>query len=235
MIGVIQVILGLFCFGFLFNFVSHAVISGFTSASAIIICFSQLKNILGISIKGDSLIQILIETSKQWGSTNVLTLEIGSACVIILLFFKKKMPFFPAPLFVVVVGTLVVYGFGLDAMGVKTVGKVSRGLPALSLPTLNFANIKFFEERLYEAVVWKKDLQRIIIDCADVYDIDGVAVHTLDLIMREYTEKHIGVAFTGVIGPVRDLLAWAGWEKKYGDRINYFSIKQALTSLNIID
>ena len=447
MVGIIQVLLGSFRMGFLFNFISHAVISGFTSAAAIIIICSQIKNMLGITITGDTVISILVETTQHAGSTNVLTLGISAASIVTLLFFKKKMPLFPAPLLVVVAGTLAVYSLGLGAMGVRTVGTVPAGIPPLSLPAfrfeiinalfpaalviffvgfmesiavakmvavkrgymidadqelrglgaanmasaffsgypvtggfsrtainheagtqtglasvmtgvlvlltllfltplfthlpnavlasvivvavsglitprdaieffkvkksdgwtwvltfaatlilgpehgiligflfslavfiarsayphcaelgyietwdvfrnvarypdaatfprtlimridgpLYFANIKFIEERLHEAVLQKEDLQWIVIDCADVYDIDGVAVHSLDMIMREYADQQIGVVLTGVIGPVRDLLKRAGWDRKYGDRIAFFSIKNALTSLNIID
>lgn len=447
MVGIIQVLLGSFRMGFLFNFISHAVISGFTSAAAIIICCSQIKNVLGISITGNTLIPMLVETTKHVGSTNVLTLGISIAGIVTLLVFKKKMPLFPAPLLVVVAGTLAVYGLGLDAMGVRTVGTVPAGIPPLSLPafrfeTMNtlfpaalviffvgfmesiavakmvavkrgyiinadqelrglgaanmasaffsgypvtggfsrtainheagtqtglasvitgvlvlmtllfltplfthlpsavlasviivavsglitpqdavaffkvkksdgwtwvltfastlilgpehgiligflfslavfiarsayphcaelgyieqwdvfrnvsrypdartfpgtlimridaplyFANIKFFEERIHEVVVHKEDLQWIVIDCADVYDIDGVAVHTLDRIMQEYASQHVRIVLTGVIGPVRDLLQRAGWDRKYGERIAYFSIKHALTSLNIME
>lgn len=141
MIGVIQLLLGSFRLGFLFNFVSHAVISGFTSAAAIIICFSQVKHLLGIATGGNSLARILVEAARHAESTNPVTLEISIASVFILLVFKKRMPLFPAPLLVVATGAIAVYALGLDALGVKTVGEVPGGLPSLSVPLFTFAAV----------------------------------------------------------------------------------------------
>ncbi|MCS4121913.1 MFS superfamily sulfate permease-like transporter [Salinibacter ruber] len=50
MVGVLQFGLGVARFGFLVNFLSHPVLSGFTSAAALIIGFSQLKHLLGIDL-----------------------------------------------------------------------------------------------------------------------------------------------------------------------------------------
>jgi len=50
MVGMIQFLLGVFRLGFLVNFLSHPVISGFTSAAALIIGLSQLKHLLGVEI-----------------------------------------------------------------------------------------------------------------------------------------------------------------------------------------
>ena len=51
MIGVIQLAMGVLRLGVLVNFLSHAVVSGFTSAAAIIIGLSQLKHLLGVDLK----------------------------------------------------------------------------------------------------------------------------------------------------------------------------------------
>ncbi|OZM56002.1 sodium-independent anion transporter [Lottiidibacillus patelloidae] len=141
MVGVIQLAMGLFRLGFLVNFLSHAVISGFTSGAALIIGLSQLKHLLGIDIPRGSVFLTLSEAAKNITDTNVLTLLIGITSIAILLFFKMKMKKFPAPLVVVVGGTLLVSFLNLKDQGVKIVGEVPMGLPQFSLPAMSLEAI----------------------------------------------------------------------------------------------
>jgi sulfate permease, SulP family len=133
MVGVIQFSLGLFRAGFIVNFLSHAVISGFTSAAAILILLSQLHHLFGIpSSGGHSAMTVLKGVIQGMGGFHPATLGIGSASIVILVIFKRKRPNFPAPMVVVAASTLVVYFFGLDQSGVKIVGHVPKGLPSFS-------------------------------------------------------------------------------------------------------
>jgi SulP family sulfate permease len=133
MVGVIQFCLGLFRAGFIVNFLSHAVISGFTSAAAILILLSQLHHLFGIpSSGGHSAMTVLKGVIQGMGGSHPATLGIGLASIMILVIFKRKRPNFPAPMVVVAASTLVVYFFGLDQSGVKIVGHVPRGLPSFS-------------------------------------------------------------------------------------------------------
>lgn len=142
MVGVIQFALGIFRLGFLVNFLSHAVISGFTSAAALIIGLSQLKHILGFDLPKDSIFVILYEAIRGIGETNLTALIIGAGSIAVLLFFKKKLPRFPAPLVVVVLGTVFTYLFKLnETAGVNIVGDIPQGIPSLSLPAFDFASI----------------------------------------------------------------------------------------------
>jgi sulfate permease, SulP family len=141
MVGVIQLAMGLFRLGFLVNFLSHAVISGFTSAAALIIGLSQLKHLMGINIPRGSVFSTLTEAAINITETNLITLLIGAGSIAILLFFKMKMKKFPAPLVVVVGGTLLVSLLSLQDKGVKIVGEVPMGLPVMSLPAMSFEAI----------------------------------------------------------------------------------------------
>jgi len=133
MVGVIQFCLGLFRAGFIVNFLSHAVISGFTSAAAILILLSQLHHLFGIpSSGGHSAMTVLKGVIQGMGGVHPATLGIGLASIVILVIFKRKRPNFPAPIVVVAASTLVVYFFGLDQSGVKIVGHVPKGLPSFS-------------------------------------------------------------------------------------------------------
>jgi len=135
MVGCIQVILWLFRLGFIVNFFSHAVISGFTSAAALIIGVSQIKYIFGIKLLSThSIFQHIHELVGKISETNIHSLVIGLSAVGVLSFFKKKFPYFPASLLVVVIGVMGVYFFEFHNMGVQIVGDVPKGLPKLTIP-----------------------------------------------------------------------------------------------------
>jgi len=139
-VGAIQVAMGVFRVGFVVNFLSHPVISGFTSAAALIIGFSQLKHLLGVPIpRSHHVHEILIKAAEQISSVHVSTVVIGASSVVALMLMKRYSPRFPRALAVVVVSSLAVWLLGLDSGGVSIVGKVPAGLPSLTLPKLDWA------------------------------------------------------------------------------------------------
>jgi SulP family sulfate permease len=138
MVGLIQFLLGAFRLGFLVNFLSHPVISGFTSAAALIIGLSQLKHLLGVDIERSHHIhEILIQAFEQVGAINWFTLGIGLGGIILIVGIKRINRSIPGPLLAVLFGILVVFGFGLTEYGVLVVGTVPEGLPAFSLPSVD--------------------------------------------------------------------------------------------------
>ncbi|MBN1570243.1 MAG: solute carrier family 26 protein [Acidobacteria bacterium] len=142
MVGVIQLVAGMVRLGFLINFFSHAVISGFTSAAAIIIALSQMKHLLGISLGNEQSVFVLLgDIIRHAGKTNIPTLAVGIVCIAGLCFFRIKHPHFPSAMLFVVAGTLAAY-FGLSEFGLKTVGHVPRGLPPFSMPEYNLASVR---------------------------------------------------------------------------------------------
>jgi SulP family sulfate permease len=138
-VGFIQLGLGLFRLGFLVNFLSHPVISGFTSAAALIIGLSQLKHLMGVDIaRSHHIHEILIQAAEQIPSINVLTLLIGIAGIVLIIVAKRINKAIPGPLLAVVFGILAVWLTGIDGQGVKIVGTVPEGLPAFAIPQLSF-------------------------------------------------------------------------------------------------
>ncbi len=138
MVGVIQLLFGVFRIGFIITFISHAVISGFTSAAAIIILLSQLKHLLGISLGSHhSVIPLLVEAVTKFEGVHIITMSIGVVSIGLLLLLKKIKPRFPAPLLIVVATTLLVYMLSLDKSGVEAVGEVPRGLPGITVPAFD--------------------------------------------------------------------------------------------------
>lgn len=446
MVGTAQLAMGLLRLGFFINFFSHAVISGFASAAAIVICLSQLNHLLGINLSVQhSIFPLLAEAAQRVGETNLTALTIGGVSIVLQLFLKKKMPRFPTPLLVVAGSTLLVYAFRLDQWGVAIIGDVPRGLPTFSLPgftvdsfrllfpsaltilfvgfmesisvaktiavrekykidpnqelkglglsnvvasffsgypvtgglsrtavnyeagartglasvisvaliilvlyfftplfyylpkcvlastvmvaviglidvkeakhlfkvkkadgwtlvltflitlavgseqgiligmafslllfiwrsshphtaelgyveqedvfrnikrfpeaktypealilrvdaSLYFANMGFLEDRLRKSLIERPEVKWVIIDLSGVNDIDAVAIDTLEDVIENYHGKQIQFLFAGMKGPVRDLVAKAGWEEKYGERIKHPSIQHALHSIGL--
>ncbi len=155
MIGVIDILMGVFRLGFLVNFLSQAVISGFISAAAIVIGFSQVKHLLGLKIpQTESFLQLLTYLAKGISAINWLTLSLGLVSILLLVYFpnwlgkqlKKRgfqeltiMPLTKsAPLLIVIGSSLLVWCFHLDRVaGVKVVGDIPKGLPSLSFPALD--------------------------------------------------------------------------------------------------
>ena len=143
MMGVLQVAFGVLRLGFLVNFLSKPVISGFTSAAALIIGINQFKHLFGIDIGRSNKIQVLLkDTFNQIQDSNVITTAIGIISIIILVYLKKKFKKVPAALVVVVLGLLAVNLFKLDQLGVQIVGSVPEGLPSFKIPTFSKEIIK---------------------------------------------------------------------------------------------
>ena len=142
MVGVIQFGLGLLRAGFVVNFLSHAVISGFTSAAAIVIGLSQLKHLLGVDLESTNSVFILLwDAAQKLGEVNLITLAIGLASIALLVLFRKIAPRFPAPLLVVALSATVVYVFGLQERGVSIVGDVPQGVPSFAMPAFGLDSV----------------------------------------------------------------------------------------------
>lgn len=143
MVGVIQLALGLFRLGFLVNLLSHPVVSGFTSAAALIIGLSQLKHLLGIDLaRSHHVHEIVLSAAERFGEVNWYTLAIGLLGIGLIIGAKKINKAIPGPLLAVAFGILVVVIIGLEGQGVKIVGTVPDGLPAIVLPTFTWEQVQ---------------------------------------------------------------------------------------------
>lgn len=159
LVGFIQLALGFFRLGFLVNYLSHPVISGFTSAAAFIIGFSQLKHLLGVELRSSKHIhETIFITVKEFDlkylgewilaifeglqTINPIIFLIGIVGIVIIILLKKYIPIIPGALVVVVLGILVTWIFQLDeTFGVKIVGEIPDGLSMPMLPTLDLLQL----------------------------------------------------------------------------------------------
>ena len=140
--GILQVLFGIFKLGFLVNFLSKPVISGFTSAAALIIGLSQLSNIFGVNLgRSNKLQDIIIEALKHLNEINIITLTIGVISILILIYFKKYFKKIPAALVVVILGIISVLVFNLQEKGVSVIGNIPKGLPGFRFPSFDLQTI----------------------------------------------------------------------------------------------
>ena len=138
MAGVLQLALGLLRMGFVTNFISRPVLSGFVHASVVVIAVSQLEQLIGVSISGSpSTVGTLLALGEHIGKANLSALMVGASALAALVLLAKMVPRLPAPLVVAAASTLIVYLLGLDGRGVEVVGTVPQGLPSFSLPPLD--------------------------------------------------------------------------------------------------
>lgn len=142
LVGAIQLLLGLFRMGFMVNFLSTPVISGFTSGAALIIIFSQLKHLLGVNIDQSSKFhQLFINAINKFADTNIYDFVLGIAGIFIIILLKKWNRKIPSILVVVILGILTVFFLDLQQYGVKLVGEIPKGLPDFQVPDINFQNV----------------------------------------------------------------------------------------------
>jgi len=141
LVGVIYIAMGLCQMGFVTQFLSRALISGFTSGAAVIIAVSQLKYILGYNVPASNQIQKSVESLiADIGQFNWKTFVIGACGVAVVVGCRKASSMYPkyswvqalGPFFVAVASIALTAGLNLDEKGVPTVGSIPPGLPSIT-------------------------------------------------------------------------------------------------------
>ena len=157
--GLILIVMGVLRLGFLANLLSHPVVSGFITASGIIIATSQLKSLLGIKASGEALPELVTTLIENAKDANPYTLAIGVIATGFLFWVRKGLkPMLvgfglaarPAdlvakagPIVAVALSILAVITFDLEAKGVKVVGDIPQSLPPFTVP-------------LFDAELWQR-------------------------------------------------------------------------------
>ena len=155
--GSILLLFGVFRFGFVANFLSHSVVSGFITASGLLIALGQLKYILGVSVTGHTFFEIAGSLLESLPAANIPTVFIGVACLVFLVLSRKYAaavlrPFGVsaklastlarmAPILAVCISTWVVASLALNKAGVTIVGDIPSGIADPRLPSINLEAI----------------------------------------------------------------------------------------------
>jgi SulP family sulfate permease len=152
--GCMLIGMGLLRFGELANLLSHPVVSGFITASGILIALSQLRHILGVEAHGDTLPGLLLSLGADIGSVHGITLLTGAATLLVLLWVRTGLAqrlqtlgmgarsagmiakAGPVLAIALTIAASVLWDF--DSQGVAIVGAVPSGLPAFAMPPMDF-------------------------------------------------------------------------------------------------
>lgn len=163
--GLIEIAMGVFQLGFLIDFVSGPVSAGFTSAVALIIFTSQLKDILGVSTKGATFLDMWITIFKDIHNISLADTLFGIGCIVILLSMRAMASFKIGPkddekkncfhkfvnstcwligtsrnaVLVIACGAFGSYLYESGVEWFKTVGYVPPGLPQFQLPPFSYS------------------------------------------------------------------------------------------------
>lgn len=141
MVGMLQVAAGAARLGGLVNLLSVPVILGFTSAAALTIGMTQLKDLLGLEVDGvgTTALQALSAIVPALGTIDAVTAALGLLAILVLLGLKRRLPRVPGPLLVVAGSTVAVVALGLD---VTQVGSIPSGVPTPALPDVALADLR---------------------------------------------------------------------------------------------
>lgn len=145
MAGVIKLLMGLAKMGKLVNFVSNSVVIGFAGGAGILIAVKQLKHVFGIKVPlGSSFYEILTYIISHIEETNLYVFAVAFGTLLIAILIKKYIKILSKlhMLIAMIIGSVVTFLIGGEALGIETVGFVPSNLPPFKVPDFNFDNMK---------------------------------------------------------------------------------------------
>ncbi len=132
--GVLFLVLAVFKMGWIAQFLSRAVVTGFLFGAAIDVVIGELPKLTGTDVNGSNPIQELRSWIGSLGATSLATVLVGGISLVVVFGLRALAPKIPGALVLVVGGLLASWIFDLGSHGVALVGTVPRGLPSLALP-----------------------------------------------------------------------------------------------------
>jgi SulP family sulfate permease len=142
LVGGLFLVFGLARVGFLANFLSRPLLSGFMTGLAITILVGQLPRLLGISVDADATIPKLIETIQELGDTELWSLVLGGTTLGFALVIGRLQPRLPAAVLLLLIGAGLVAVFALEKHGVGVVGDIPTGLPPVEVPAVTWTDMR---------------------------------------------------------------------------------------------
>jgi SulP family sulfate permease len=142
LIGIICIFAGKFKMGFIADFFSKPILTGYIAGTALIVITSQLGKIFGISLESDDFFAKIWELITSLDQTHLLTLALGLVTILGLILLKRFTPRVPGTVVALVAGIIVSSLFNLADLGVAVVGQVASGLPELQVPLVSLADLR---------------------------------------------------------------------------------------------
>ncbi|MCB0055971.1 MAG: SulP family inorganic anion transporter [Caldilineaceae bacterium] len=132
--GAICVAAGFLRFGFIANFISQPILTGYMAGIALTVIGGQLGRLFGIKVQADLFFSQVLEVVQRLGETQLLTFVIGAASIALLFYGKRRWPRWPGPLLLMAATIALVTLLNLDERGVAVVGSIPSGMPQIALP-----------------------------------------------------------------------------------------------------
>lgn len=137
MVGVMLLLARVLRLGFVANFISVPVLTGFKAGIGLVIVLDQVPKLFGIHITKEGFFLDLLSLAQHLPETSLLTLLVAAASMLVLVGMERLWPHSPAPLVAVGGGIAAAWLFGLQSLGVSTVGLIPSGLPSVTMPELS--------------------------------------------------------------------------------------------------
>jgi len=139
LVGVMLILASLLRLGFVANFISAPVLTGFKAGIGLVIVLDQVPKLLGVHVAKQGFFRDVLSLAHQVPETSLITLALAAATFVVLIGMERLWPRSPAPLVAVGGGIAASWFLALQAEGVSTVGLIPQGLPSLTLPDLALA------------------------------------------------------------------------------------------------
>jgi SulP family sulfate permease len=141
-IGFICLLAGHFKIGFVADFLSKPILTGYITGTALIVIASQLGKLFGIQLENDDFFAKILELITKLDQTHLPTLALGLVTILALVMLKRFTPKAPGPL-VVVIGAIISFSiFQLAELGISVVGQIPSGLPMPQIPQVSLADLR---------------------------------------------------------------------------------------------
>lgn len=137
LVGIMLLLAAVLRLGFVANFISTPVLTGFKAGIGLVIVFDQVPKLLGIHIQKEGFFRDLLNLVQEVPHTSLLTAGVAATTLALLIGMERWRPHSPAPLVAVAGGIAATWYFGLADMGLAIVGTIPQGLPHLTLPDLS--------------------------------------------------------------------------------------------------
>jgi len=134
MVGVFLMLASVLRLGFVANFISTPVLTGFKAGIGLVIVLDQVPKLLGIHIEKAGFFRDLLSVAQHLPETSLLTLAVAVATLVVLVGMERLWPRAPAPLVAVGGAIAASWLFSLQSQGVSIVGLIPQGFPSLTLP-----------------------------------------------------------------------------------------------------
>jgi len=132
-VGVMCLLAAAFQLGFIANFLSRPILTGYLCGVSLTLLTGQLGRLTTVHLQGKGFFRPLIELGDRLSEIHVPTLGLGIGILLLLRLLRWWSPRAPGPLIAVIIGTSASFAFSLESFGIVLVGKVPAALPSLSL------------------------------------------------------------------------------------------------------